>query len=136
MGLEKAKHLIPTGFIPESNKISVLSSAKVYLHPAIFEACGVSVFEAICAGTIPVVSNRTGAKEFLPSELVAEDLDELAEKAIAVLQMSQDEYITIIEELRRKVRAKARPEISISAFKQAILSLEGLFHTKEVMANV
>lgn len=124
LGLEKTKHLIPTGFIPESNKIAVLSSAKVYLHPAIFEACGVSVLEAICAGTIPVVSNRTGAKEFLPSELVAEDFNELAEKAIVVLNTSRDEYITIVEKLRRKVRAKARPEISINAFKQAILSLE------------
>jgi glycosyltransferase involved in cell wall biosynthesis len=49
------------GFV--KNLSDPLSSASLYVHPAIAEAFGVSVVEAMLAGVPPIVTTMTGAKQ-------------------------------------------------------------------------
>jgi glycosyltransferase involved in cell wall biosynthesis len=57
LGLAERVHL--TGWIDEKEKVRLLKAALAYVHPARFEAFGLSVLEAMAAGA-PVMAARTG----------------------------------------------------------------------------
>ncbi len=76
-----------TGFIPEDELGDFYSSADVFVSPSINEPFGLTVTEAVEAGTT-VVATESGAEEVLPDELVIKiepDSDSIAsglEKAV------------------------------------------------------
>lgn len=121
--LKETDYIKPLGFIPKENLMKEISSAKIYIHPAIYEPFGVSIAEAVMLGTIPIVSNKTGIKEFLPKELIANSLNEFVEKAIQILNLNKEEYFELITEVRKGLEPKVKKEASINAFKKAIKNL-------------
>lgn len=52
--------------ISREKQRDILKSSKVYLHPPLFEAFGVSIVEAMSAGCIPIVPDYGGPREFVP----------------------------------------------------------------------
>jgi len=118
--LKETDCIKPLGFISKEALMREVSSAKAYLHPAIYEPFGVSIAEAVMIGTIPIVSNKTGIKEFLPKELVADSLNDFIEKTIQVMELSKEEYHDLISEIKEKLEPKVKRETSINEFKKAI----------------
>ncbi|MBS7658341.1 glycosyltransferase family 4 protein [Candidatus Bathyarchaeota archaeon] len=123
VSLKETETIKPLGFTSKETLIQEISSAKVYLHPAIYEPFGVSIAEAIMLGTVPVVSNKTGIKEFLPKELIADSLNEFIEKTIWVLELNKEEYYNLIIKIREELEPKVKKEISINTFKKVIGTL-------------
>lgn len=58
----------------------VLRNSKVYLHTSVNEHFGISIVEAMASGCIPIVHNSGGPKEFVPSYLRYELIEEAAQK--------------------------------------------------------
>jgi glycosyltransferase involved in cell wall biosynthesis len=84
------------GYVPHDKKLLLLlSECSIYLHPARFEAFGLSVVEAMAAGLIPIVTEMTGAKDLVkkvdPSLIVPVDVDAISAKIIEVLSMDIEE---------------------------------------------
>jgi glycosyltransferase involved in cell wall biosynthesis len=48
------------GYVPEREKIELLSSAAVYVSNSIFEGFGIPLVEAMATGTVPIVSDIEG----------------------------------------------------------------------------
>jgi len=70
-------------YIPSSSnqtKVSILSKAKVYFHPTLYEPFGISIAEGMAAGCIPVVHNSGGPREFVPDEWRYQEVEEAAAK--------------------------------------------------------
>jgi glycosyltransferase involved in cell wall biosynthesis len=108
------------GYVPHGEKLLLLlSKCAVYLHPARFEAFGLSVIEAMAAGLIPIVTEMTGAKDLVkqvdPSLVVPVDVDAISAKIVEVLSMD----IRKKEILSRKAKQVALEESAKS--KEAFL---------------
>jgi len=121
--LKENDALKPLGYISTSMLMREVSEAKVYIHPAIYDPFSVSVAEAVVLGTIPIVTNRTGIKEFLPKDLVAKSVDDLIEKSVYVLGLSRDSYEDLLLRIRKNIEPKIRKEFSIDSFKTSCCSL-------------
>jgi len=82
------------GYVPRGKVLLLLPKCSIYLHPARFEAFGLSVVEAMAAGLIPIVTEMTGSKDLVkkvdPSLVVPVDVDTISEKVIEVLSMRID----------------------------------------------
>jgi len=126
--LKETKALKPVGYISTSDPwaLHAISSAKVYVHPAIYESFGVSIAESIILGTLPVVTNHTGIKEFLPKDLIADSIADLVEKVIYVLHLNQDEYDDLIMKIRNCIIPKVRKDFSVNSFKSCVSHLWNL----------
>ncbi|MBS7655951.1 glycosyltransferase [Candidatus Bathyarchaeota archaeon] len=123
VALKETDAIKPLGFIYEEALINEVSSAKVYLHPAVYEPFGVSIAEAVMLGTIPIVSNKTGIKELLPKELIAHSLNEFIEKTIEILDLSKEEYEELLIKTRVNLEPKIKREESINSFRKAVESI-------------
>lgn len=67
--LDMEDQVIFTGFIPEDELGDYYSSADVFVSPSINEPFGLTVTEALQAGT-PVVATESGAEEILPGDAI------------------------------------------------------------------
>jgi len=65
--------------LPKNKLVEALLNSKVYLHTKESEHFGISIVEAMSAGCAPVVHNSGGPKEFVPSQLRYESIQEAAE---------------------------------------------------------
>jgi len=122
--LKETEALKLAGYLHTNALIYELLSAKVYIHPALYEPFGVSIAESIVLGTIPVVTSHTGIKEFLPRDLVANSMEDLIEKAIYILELNFSDYRELLFKIRSKIGRKIRKNVSISNFKSAVLTFE------------
>ena len=119
--LKETEALKPMGYTSDPYVIiHELSSSKVYVHPAIYESFGVSIAESIILGTIPVVTNYTGIKEFLPKDLIADSITDLVEKTIYVLHLDRDEYDNLLMRIRNRIIPKVRKDFSVNSFKSCV----------------
>jgi len=85
----------------------------IYVHPAIYEACGVAVIEAMCAGLIPIVTIRNGVKEIVEKvskELIVES-NSLAEKIIEALSLSIEEKKSYRKKLKKRRKGIQRMRV-------------------------
>ncbi len=110
------------GYDPNPEKYFM--NASVLIHPALYDAFGVVVIEAMASGVIPVITNRTGSKEFVERvsrDLVVEvDPEKIAERVIDVLLMPQDEKAVLSDKLRSlALNPIFTREYSIFSFKKA-----------------
>jgi len=120
VGLKESYGLKSLGLVPLNILMREVSSSKVYIHPARYEPFGVSVAEAVVLGTLPVVSNKTGIKELLPGDLVANSLNELVEKTIYILGLDRGEYEELLIKTKKRLEPKIKREKSIKLFKTLI----------------
>lgn len=69
----------------------LLQKAKAYFHPMQGEPFGISVVEAMAAGTIPIVPNIGGMTEFVPKEYHFTLIEEAADKIQAAMNAPDSE---------------------------------------------
>lgn len=55
--LELSRNVIMHGYLPEEEKIELLSSSAIYLSSSAFEGFGIPLVEAMAAGAVPIVSD-------------------------------------------------------------------------------
>ena len=98
-----------------------------YVHPADFDPCPVSVFEAMHAGLIPVISKDTGQSEIFNKglkKLILEDNKPItiAKKIIEINDLHNQEKLKLIRECK-KLSIDYTREKSVKRFKRAFLKL-------------
>ena len=77
----------------------ILSEAKVYLHCRYDEPFGITVVEAIAAGCIPIVPDRSAHKETVPfEELRFSTLEEAIEKVKSAMEGLYDTLVPKLQE--------------------------------------
>ena len=78
----------------------------ILLHPAIYDAFPVVVLEAMAAGLIPIISDRTGSaeilKEYYGKLVLRLDPELISEKIIDILTMSLDEKVELSQKIRKR----------------------------------
>jgi glycosyltransferase involved in cell wall biosynthesis len=77
LNLTRRVKMLPN--VPKTELVEALLNSKVYLHTKESEHFGISTVEAMSAGCTPVVHNSGGSKEFVPSQLRYESIQEAAE---------------------------------------------------------
>ena len=74
---ENYKWLYKEGFVKPKSLKSYFKKCSIYVHPADFDPCPVSVFEAMSAGMIPIITKNVGQYDIFVenglNELVLED---------------------------------------------------------------
>ena len=84
--------------VDRAELVEAMSSSKVYLHTA-DESFGMAVVEAMAAGCVPIVPNRTATVETVPfSELRFDTEDEAAAKVRAAADGRYDGYLPRLAE--------------------------------------
>lgn len=71
--------------------LSYMTTSKVYFHPRSGEHFGISIVEAMSAGLIPVVSDKGGQTEFIPSKYQYHTLDQASQIISLALNTSDEE---------------------------------------------
>jgi len=125
------------GYIPHGKLLLLLSECSAYLHPARFEAFGLSVVEAMAAGLIPVVTKMTGAKDLVeqvdPSLVVPLDVDAISARIIKVLSMDVGEKEVLSRRAKKVTEewsAKTKETFLRGIAKVLQVSEEDTFSTK------
>jgi glycosyltransferase involved in cell wall biosynthesis len=100
------RHIRLLGYVPDESLPALMSGARLFVYPSLYEGFGLPPLEAMACGTPVVTSNVSSIPEVVgDAALMVDpyDVDELAETMRKVLQ---DERLR--EEMRRKglVRAK------------------------------
>jgi glycosyltransferase involved in cell wall biosynthesis len=82
-------------YVPSSSdvvKVKILTKAKVYFHPTVYEPFGISIAEGMAAGCVPVVHDSGGPCEFVPSEWRYQDVEDAAAKIRFALKSWNTEW--------------------------------------------
>jgi glycosyltransferase involved in cell wall biosynthesis len=102
LGLE-SRVLFP-GFIPEEDKPYLITAAKVFVYPTLYEGFGLPALEALACGTPMVTSNISSLPEVVgKAALLVEPTDEVAISQ-AIRQLLSDNH------LRTKLRQESVPQ--------------------------
>jgi glycosyltransferase involved in cell wall biosynthesis len=100
-GVADRVHL--TGWVPEDEKRRLLGSALAYVHPARFEAFGLSVLEAMAAGCPPIAARVGGLPQVVGDAGILLDHDPRAwAAAIGRLHASTTERDDLAAKARRR----------------------------------
>ncbi|MEM4004205.1 MAG: glycosyltransferase family 4 protein [Desulfurococcaceae archaeon] len=104
--IDKVDGLRVFGYVPHDERLLLLSKCSIYIHPARFEAFGVSVIEAMAAGLIPVVTVMTGARDFVkkvnPKLVVPLNPKVIAERIIEILTLNPNELCELSSRARKE----------------------------------
>lgn len=106
------------GFIEKP--FEILSKCGILLQPSRFESFGLSVFEGILAGNIPITTNKMGVSQFLPEELVIDNLSK--EEVIKKITYIQSRGINNLKKLSKSLQRRVKDftkERSMKEFKKA-----------------
>ncbi len=106
LNLSHPQDVIFTGFIPESDKVALMSTAWAFTFPSIFEGFGLPILEAMACGTPVMTSNIASMPEITDKcAILFDPMDEkVMMRAIEVLFF--DEYLR--SQLSVKSIARAR----------------------------
>ena len=89
LGIED--RVVFTGYLPDEKLPLLYAASDVYVLPSVSEPFGITVLEAMAAGTPVIVSKTTGASEIVRHCLRVDfwDVDEMANKIIALLRYGE-----------------------------------------------
>jgi glycosyltransferase involved in cell wall biosynthesis len=79
------------GYLPERQKIELLSSSAVYVSSSIFEGFGIPLVEAMATGTVPVVSDIEGHRFVFQDDNVGHLVKSTEEMATKITDLLGDE---------------------------------------------
>lgn len=91
-GLKYGKHVIATGFLPDSEMVKIVSNARCSIYPSYYEGLGLPILESYTAGTPCIASNVSSTKEFVLKEMAFNpfDTDDISNK---IIQIYKDEQL-------------------------------------------
>ncbi|MCK4263228.1 MAG: glycosyltransferase family 4 protein, partial [Dehalococcoidia bacterium] len=75
------------GYVPEREKVELLSNCAVYVSNSRFEGFGIPVVEAMATGTVPVVSNIGGHEFILQGQDAGYLVDSVEEMAVKIADL-------------------------------------------------
>ncbi len=78
------RSIVLTGYIPEKEKVAMLSGAEALVYPSRYEGFGLPVLEAMACGTPVVTSNRSALPEVAADAALLVDPDDPADIADAI----------------------------------------------------
>jgi len=117
LGLEDRVVILPN--IDEETKMTLLESAKIYLHTMKYEHFGIAVIEAMASGLIPIVHKCGGPwldiVEYGKYGFGFKNVEEAIEHINSLLEMREDE----IQSWRLKLHEKVR-NFSYDVFKRKV----------------
>jgi glycosyltransferase involved in cell wall biosynthesis len=106
--LHLSQNIFMHGYVPEREKIELLSSCAVYVSNSTFEGFGIPLVEAMATGTVPVVSD-IGAHRFVFQDdnvgYLVKSTEEMATK-ITDLLSNETERLRLATNGRRLVEQK------------------------------
>ena len=79
------------GYVPESEKIELLSSCPVYVSNSVFEGFGIPLVEAMATGTVPVVSDIEGHRFVFQNDNVGYLVKNTEEMATGITDLLSNE---------------------------------------------
>jgi len=105
-----------------------LKRSCILLHPAVYDAFSCAVLEAMASGLIPIISDRTGVKEFvgrISGKLVLKlDPELFADRVIEILNMPLSQKKELSNELRERALSPYFTEwYSVEKFKRSFIEL-------------
>jgi glycosyltransferase involved in cell wall biosynthesis len=106
--LDLFQNVLMHGYLPEREKIELLSSSAVYVSNSIFEGFGIPLVEAMATGTVPVVSDIEGHRFVFQDDNVGylvKSTEEMAAK-ITDLLGNETERLRLATNGRRLVEQK------------------------------
>jgi len=102
-GLEK--NIILTGYAPDTEKIGLFKSSKIFVYPSYEESWGITVTEAMACG-LPVVCYNLSAFNFLRLGIVKLDIGNKKLMASEIINLLRDE--TQREEIGRNAKEESK----------------------------
>jgi len=98
LGLGILKSVFFTGYVPQEKLPALYKASDVYVLSSVSEPFGITVLEAMSAGTPVIVTKTSGVGEALRHALKVDfwDTDEMANKIVGILR-----YPSLKEELRK-----------------------------------
>lgn len=84
----------------------IFKRCSVIVSPGRYDAFPIAIVEACCSGVIPIISNRTGSKEFVDSSLVVDSWnpEDYAEAIRNVWEMSRSKRKALSDSLNKKAK--------------------------------
>jgi glycosyltransferase involved in cell wall biosynthesis len=106
--LQLSQNVSIHGYVPEREKIELLSTCAIYVSNSVFEGFGIPLVEAMAAGTVPVVSDIEGHRFVFQDDNVGylvKSTEEMAMKIIDLLS-NETERLRLATNGRRLVEGK------------------------------
>jgi glycosyltransferase involved in cell wall biosynthesis len=103
LGLEGRTHF--PGFVTDAELGTLYAEAAVYVHPSFYEGFGLTVLEAMAAGTPVITADRSSLPEVAGEAALLVDPADVNSLAHAVLRIATDEALAA--DLRARGRARA-----------------------------
>ena len=106
--LDLSQNVFMHGYLPEREKIELLSSSAVYVSNSIFEGFGIPLVEAMATGTVPVVSDIEAHRFIFQGEdigYLAKSKQEMAERIVDLL-IDENKRLRLARDGRRLVEQK------------------------------
>jgi len=107
-----------------------LQKSSILVHPALYDTFSIAVIEAMASGVIPIVTEKTGAKEAVKNVserlVVKPDPKLIADRIIEVLSLPHEEKLKLSSLCRKEaLKTKYTKEYSVSRFMAAFNRLVG-----------
>ena len=84
------KEVICTGYVPEEDKIALLSGAEVFVFPSLYEGFGMSLLEAMACGVPIACANTSAFPEVVGASAAMFDPSDLADMAATLARVLRD----------------------------------------------
>jgi glycosyltransferase involved in cell wall biosynthesis len=113
VGIEE--RVIFTGWVPEEDKLALLSGATAFVFPSLYEGFGLPAAEALACGTPVIASNRSSLPEVVgEGGILVEPTD--AEALAEAMEM-----LLVDDALRAELRQRALAQATQFSWKQTAL---------------
>ncbi len=125
LGIEKL--IVKTGYVPESDLVSIYNLAQVTIQPSFYEGFGLSVVESMSCGTPVICSNNSSLAEIIEGKTVficdPREPSDIADKIIRVFKISGEERTTLSKRLIGEATNYSWDEVArqtISVYKEVL----------------
>lgn len=118
-----------------SELIYLLQNSKIYLHTMIGEHFGISIIEGMASGCIPIVHNSGGPREFVPRNLLYNNIEEAINLIKTQINMWSPEYVKNFINISKKFDVKHFTNNFIKLFYDYIYKYYNYKHVKKMKNN-
>ena len=122
LGLEGRIHF--PGFVSDAELATLYAEAAVYVHPSFYEGFGLTVLEAMAAGTPVIAADRSSLPEVAGEAALLVDPADVDALAQAILRLSTDEALTA------NLRARGHARAATFTWEAAAEAMESIYRER------